>query len=249
MVAIIPAAGKGTRMLSTTGGSPKELLPLGSKPVLARIVDECISAGVDEVVIVNSREKPEIDRAVADWIAASPRDVPIRIAYQDEPRGIAYAVACAEVDDDALVLAGDVVFSGGSPTERMANLVYRGIDGCVAVEPVEERLVGQYGIIEIDEASGSILRILEKPSPSETPSRWAVASRWAFSKRTMTLLADLCGLPSLSPSGKEFFLTDIIATAIREGLEFKAVAVQPGQSRVDCGGPGEYAAARRMSWD
>jgi len=62
MKAVIPAAGLGTRFLPATKGTPKELLPVLSKPVIQYVVEEALEPeGVDEVVIVNSREKPQIE--------------------------------------------------------------------------------------------------------------------------------------------------------------------------------------------
>jgi len=249
MISIVPAAGKGTRMMAVTGGTPKELLELGSRSVLARIVAESRDAGVDGVVVVNSREKPEIDEALGLWSRRDFADLPLRLAYQEEARGLGHAVASAGVEDDAIVMVGDVVYRGGSPSERMATLIYRGIDGCVAVEPVEESEMHLYGIVELDEMTGSITRILEKPQPDETDSRWAVAGRWAFSKVAMGLLLDYCQNPMRLAKPKEINLTEIINLAIDQEMEFKAVALQPGQERVDCGSAAEYEAARRLRWD
>ncbi len=236
-------------MADVTGGLPKELLPLGSHTVLARVFDEARAAGADGVVVVNSRSKPEIDEAIGLWSRTSFADVPVRVAYQEEARGLAHAVWSAGVDDDVIVMAGDVVFRGGSPCERMSNLVYRGIDGCIAVEEVDEAHMHLYGIVEVDENTGSISQILEKPRPSDTESRWAVAGRWAFSKLAMELVNSYCQNPKRLAQPKEINLTEIINMAIDQGLDFKAVALQPGHERVDCGSAAEYEAAKRLRWD
>jgi len=249
VIAIVPAAGRGTRMMAVTGGMPKELLPLGSRCVLARIIEEAREAGFDGAVVVNARSKPEVDEAVLKWSTTMFADFPVRIEYQDEARGLAHAVAAARVDDDAVIMVGDVVYGGGSPIERMANLIHRGIDGCVAVEAVQEAQMHLYGIVDVDEASGSISRILEKPSPDQTASRWAVASRWAFSKQSMAYIGDYCSDPVRLANPKEIFLTEIINAAIALGMDYKAVALQPGQERIDCGGVAEYEAAKRMRWN
>ena len=63
MKAIIPAAGLGTRFLPATRCMPKELLPVLDKPILQYVVEEALEPeGVDGVVIVNSREKPQIEQ-------------------------------------------------------------------------------------------------------------------------------------------------------------------------------------------
>ena len=236
-------------MMSVTGGTPKELLPLGSKPVLARVVEEAREGGMDGVVIINSRNKTEVDDAIDEWSGTLFADIPLRVSYQEEPRGLAHAVAAALVEDDALVMVGDVVYQGGSPSERMMNLVFRGIDGCVAVELVSADEMHLYGIVEINDMTGSIIQILEKPSVDETHSRWAVAGRWAFNKNAMALLADYCEDPVRLSQPKEINLTEVINAAIAHGMDFKAVALQPNQQRVDCGSAQEYAVAKRLQWD
>ena len=249
VIAIIPAAGKGTRMMSVTGGAPKELLLLGSKPVLARVIEEARDAGVDGIAVVNSRNKIEVDDAIDDWSRTLFADVQIKVSYQEEARGLGHAVAAANVRDDAVDMVGDVVYQGGSPVERMCSLIFRGIDGCVAVQSVSEDQMHLYGIVEIDEQMGSVLRILEKPTPDQTTSRWAVAGRWAFSKPVMAFLGDYCEDPQRLSQPTEINLTEIINLAISQGMDFKAVALQPDHVRVDCGSAAEYAAARRLWWE
>lgn|GEM_PF-676927 len=249
MIAIIPAAGKGTRMASVTSGKPKELLPLGRLTVLERIFQEAREAQVNGIVVVNSRSKQEIDDAVEEWSHSTFADLPIRIAYQEEQRGLGHAVASSQIDDDALIMVGDVVFQGGSPCQRMVNLIWRGIDGCLAVEPVSEDQMHLYGIVEIDEFSGAVKRVIEKPSPAETESRWAVAGRFAFSKAFMGFLADYTEDPVRLENPKEINLTEVINKALSIGMDFKAVALQGEQKRVDCGSVAEYQAARRLMWE
>jgi len=242
VIAIIPAAGKGTRMAAVTGGNPKELLRLGRKRLLERIVDEALKAGADEIVVVTSPEKPQVEEFVRGMAA------PVRVAYQTEQRGVGDAVAIAGVDGDALVLLGDCAFHGGSPLERMSTLVFRGIDGCIAVEPVADDQLSLYGIAEID-GMGGIRRLLEKPKPEETESRYAIAARYAFSGRLMAYLNDYAAHPSRLAQNSEVNLTQGLVAAIAEGFDIKAVALQPGQRRVDCGSPEEYSEARRLDWD
>ncbi|AIE87995.1 sugar phosphate nucleotidyltransferase [Fimbriimonas ginsengisoli] len=245
MLALIPAAGLGTRMAAVTGGAPKELLPLGRRAVLRRIVDEAIAAGADEVVVVSSPKKPQIEAALADW--QSEIQIPLRVAYQQSPRGLGDAIFCAEPEGDTLILLGDCVYDGGSPSDRMATLVYRGIDGCIAVETVPDEEVSRYGICQVDEMGG-IRDILEKPQPHETTSRWAVAARYAFTGPVMDHLGEIFSQISAARPVGEISLTDLLRPAIQSGVDLKAVALQPGQARVDCGTPEEYAQALRLSW-
>jgi len=239
MTAIIPAAGKGARMQALTGGLPKELLPLSGKTVLGRIVEEAQTVA-ERVIVVSAPDKPEIET----W--ADENDV--ELVYQYERHGFADAVACADVEDDVVVLLGDCPYHGGSPLERMTNIVLRGIDGCIAVEEVSEEAMSRYGITEVNDWGG-ITNILEKPKPDQTASRWAVAARYAFSIRTMAQIQRVVAEQKAARPGQEVGLTEVIVTLIKEGAGFKAAALQDGQRRADCGTPSEYEAAQRLRWN
>ncbi len=229
-------------MQCVTDGAPKELLKLGHRTVIDRIVDEAWEGDPDAVIVINSPGKPGID----EWAAG--RNA-INVAYQLEPKGLADAIASAEVIEDALILLGDAVFRGGSPIARIATLLHRGIAGCVAVEPVSDDQMHLYGIAEINEMNGTITRILEKPRPSETKSRWAVAARYGFIAPLMASLADFCLDPERRAKSGEMSLTEFLNMSIKSGADIRAVPLQSGQQRVDCGSPEEYARAIRQQWD
>ena len=224
-------------MRSVTGGIPKELLPLGGAPTIARVVGEARRAGIDRIVVVGAPDKPLLDEFL--------RDYPVEIVHQSAMRGMADAIACAEVDDDAVVLLGDGAYLGGSPVARMAELLEKGIDGAVAVETTDEDGTRRYGIVEVDEWRGGILKIQEKPGPERTGSRWAVAGRYALSRRLMAFLGDTV---RHSPGPGEIGITPILNTAIELGFDLKAVALESGTRRVDVGTPEEYEAALLLEW-
>ena len=133
--------------------------------------------------------------------------------------------------------------------DRMASLLHRGIGGCVAVEQVPDDQMHLYGIAEINPRNGAIERILEKPNPNETTSRWAVAARYALNVSLMAELADFCLDPIRQSQPGELSLTEFLNLAIQAGRDIRAVPLQEGQQRVDCGSPEEYALALRESWD
>jgi len=60
--AIIPLAGLGTRLLPLTSVLPKELLPISGKPGLEYILDECIEAGIKEIIFIISTKKQIIKK-------------------------------------------------------------------------------------------------------------------------------------------------------------------------------------------
>ena len=169
MKAIIPAAGLGTRFLPATRCMPKELLPVLDKPILQYVVEEALEPeGVDGVVIVNSREKPQIEQyfsvdeefeamlrkrgkgVAADRIHEA-STLPVSFVYQDNPRGLGHAVHCAadKIDDEPFfVLLGDYFVPDKQMCVRMAE-VSRKHNGAsvIAVAPVPADQVSRYGII------------------------------------------------------------------------------------------------------
>ncbi|MBR2682022.1 MAG: NTP transferase domain-containing protein [Atopobiaceae bacterium] len=169
MKAVIPAAGLGTRFLPATKSMPKELLPVLNKPVIQYVVEEALEPeGVDEVVIINSHEKPQIEAyfaenkefedmlrsrgkaAEADAVHAA-SSLPITFTYQDDPKGLGHAVLCAAdaVDDDAFfILLGDYFVPDHQMCVNMAA-VSRAHGNCsvIAVAPVPADQVSRYGII------------------------------------------------------------------------------------------------------
>lgn len=169
MKAIIPAAGLGTRFLPATKCTPKELLPVLDKPVIQYVVEEALEPeGVDGVVIVNSRLKPQMETYFSedpefeaylrnhgkDKLAKKVHDageLPVSFVYQEEPKGLGHAVYCAhdEVGSDPFfVLLGDYFVPDKQMCVKMAE-VSKEHNGAsvIAVAPVPADQVSRYGII------------------------------------------------------------------------------------------------------
>lgn len=233
MIAILPAAGLGTRMRAVAGDLPKELLKVGGRSVLQWAIAEALEAGVGRCVVVTSPHKPEI----AESCASIGPDVSIR--FQDEPRGLVDAVAAGWTPgEDALVLLPDTLFHPRSPSDRLIQQIRKGADSAVAVQEVRADQVRSYGIFEVDTTTGLATRALEKPDPSVTPSRIAVAARYALSSRMLGLLVE-----RLESHPAETDLMSLFACAIAKGLTVATVGLGSDERRLDCGSPEGYAAA------
>jgi UTP-glucose-1-phosphate uridylyltransferase len=224
ILALLPAAGLGTRMSSVTGGAPKELLPLAGKTVIEAVLDEARAAGIERFWVVGSAQKPEIEEFS--------RSRGFGYSVQGEPLGLAHAVA-APVSGWVLVMLPDTVFSGGSGAAQLISGL-GDADGALLVEEVSEGEVSMYGILEVD-AVGLVKRLLEKPSPTATASRLAIAARYLFSPRLMALV---CG--AVEGGARE--LTEILQAAIDGGTRLRAVRASRLR-RLDCGSPKGYAEA------
>ena len=169
MKSVIPAAGLGTRFLPATKAVPKELLPVLNKPVIQYVVEEALEPeGVDEVIIVNSHDKPQIeayfsvDQDFEDMLRSRGKakeadavhtaaTLPITFAYQDDPKGLGHAVLCAAeavAGESFFVLLGDYFVPDRQMCVNMAKVsAEHGNCSVIAVAPVPADQVSRYGII------------------------------------------------------------------------------------------------------
>lgn len=245
MIAIIPAAGLGSRFLPATKAQPKEMLLVVDKPVIQYVVEEALAAEADEVVIVNSRDKVAIEQhfspapklveqlrgmgkdSYADAVEAV-GEMPVSFVYQDEPLGLGHAIYQAHDKAGAepfYVLLGDTIVPDNNVLGRMLA-VHRAHTGAsvIAVIPVPEEQVSRFGVIAgTDEGDGvwKISRMVEKPAREEAPSNLAIFGRYLLSPRVMELLAE--GKPG---KGGEIQLTDAMDAVLSEE-EMYAVVIDP----------------------
>lgn len=135
--AVIPAAGKGTRMLSVTRGKPKELLPVNGIPIIGHTIQEAIDAGIENIYIIISPDKPAIREFLdskADFRIGDSRvkfknlgksGIHCTLLEQTEPSGLANAFSLAESfisGNDFLALMPDTLFpEHPSPSVQLIN--------------------------------------------------------------------------------------------------------------------------------
>ncbi len=236
-VAVIPAAGRGTRFLPFTKAVPKELLPVGSTPAIQCIVDECVDAGIDEIVVVTSRTKPSLGayltpspdlveelRAAghaAEALAVEHllRDVHVTTVYQDSPRGLGHAVACARQQVDGrpfAVLLPDEIMGDSSLLRSMVAVHQRLGGGVVGLKAVPADQVHRYGIIEpsgeVDGAGVVAVRSMVEKPRGNAPSNLAIIGRYVLS-------ADIFDVIEHLPPGAqgEIQLTDAMRVQAEHG--------------------------------
>lgn len=215
--AVIPAAGFGTRMLPFTKAVPKELIPLVDKPVLQYVIEEAVSAGIEDILLIISAGKEAIIRhfnPVADLEArlessgkhellaqlrAIDRMANIHYIYQQELDGLGGAVRLAARfagDDPVAVLLGDTVldaFGDRSVTGQLIDVYGKFGSSVIAFEEVAPEKVSRYGIAAADPVSENIVKLrdlVEKPSLETAPSRLAVAARYLFTPGIFKALAE-----------------------------------------------------------
>lgn len=229
MIAVLPAAGRGTRMQSVTGGAPKEALTLRGVSVLEYVV-HTVRPLVDSVQIVWREAKGPVPGGYA-WVP------------QMELEGLAPAVASPFLSskpiptDRTAVLLPDTVFY---PHDPITLMVDHSADMVIALEQVPTEKISRYGIVELD--NSRIVRIVEKPSMEDAPSNWAVSARYIFSQRFMNYLCEQ--ISALDQVTGELGITAFIQSAIAEGMTAEGVCLPPGVERFDCGNPEGYRQAK-----
>jgi UTP--glucose-1-phosphate uridylyltransferase len=201
--AVFPAAGLGTRFLPATKAQPKEMLPLVDKPIIQYGVEEALTSGVDNIILVTGRGKNAIedhfDRSVElesfleargkKELIAEIRKISnmINFSYvrQGEPLGLGHAVLVTRElvgDEPFAVILGDDVIDASPPALRQMIEVFDEVDGpVVAVERVPRAEVSSYGVIAAEPIRRGVYRIrdlVEKPRPQEAPSDLAIIGRY-----------------------------------------------------------------------
>lgn len=263
----MPVAGLGTRLLPATKSQPKEMLPVGGKPVVQHVVEELARAGIERVVFVTGRGKgaiedhfdadPVLTRALQqrgdDELLARLRfeHMGVSFAYtrQPSPRGLGDAVLRAEGftgEAPFVVALGDAIFGTREPPDVVARLAtaleQHGAACAIAVREVPRAQTGRYGIVSVQQTPAEdgvarVTAIVEKPDRAHAPSTLAVSARYVLTP------AIFDALRRTEPGATgEVELTDAIARLIDD--DATVVAVNLGDVvRHDVGTHESYAAA------
>lgn len=183
MKALILAAGYATRLSPLTDDFPKGLLPVGGRPMVDWIVDSIRRAGIDDVrLVTNARFAPLFD----DWSTGNGVAIVDDGTDSNETRlGAIGDIRFADLDDDALIVAGDNLFDYdvGELVEFWRG---KGSESAVAVHDVGDReLAKKYGIVEVA-ADDRIVGFVEKPD--EPPSTLAATATYLYSRAHLELV-------------------------------------------------------------
>ena len=254
--AVFPVAGLGTRFLPATKASPKEMLAIVDKPLIQYAVEEAYAAGVRHMVFVTGRSKRAIEdhfdtayeleseleaagkSALLEIVrAVAPDDMHCSYVRQPRSLGLGHAVLCAAhiVGEQpfAVLLADDLMTgpAGGPGVLAQMAQAYAALGRSVlAVQEVPAEQVRRYGIVAGAAAGERLIgieRIVEKPEPSQAPSRMGVAGRYILTPRIFDELRH-----QAPGAGGEIQLTDAIAALMEKE---RVYAYQYSGKRYDCG--------------
>jgi len=267
--AIIPAAGIGSRMLPLTKAIPKEMLPVGGKPVIEHTVRELIASGVSDITIVVSAGKGLIqdhfrpNPALVDQLRADGKydyadavqevgelSLQGHITYMDQhgPYGNGTPVLNAARNlggEPVLVLWPDDVFVSDVPRSQQLVNAYAATGAPVlALMPMEPQDSSRYGVPAVTEyLDGGLMRLstlVEKPKPADAASAFAAVGGYVLTGGIIDEIATLTERWYTHRTG-EIYLTDAINAFARE----HAVYGQVIQGRwYDTGNPADYLSAQ-----
>ncbi len=232
--AIFPAAGLGTRFLPATKASPKEMMPIVDKPLIQYGVEECMSCGIDEFIIITGKNKRTIEdhfdsayelemklknsgkNKLLDEINKLSH---IKFAYirQREALGLGHAILCAKpfvkAEPFVVILSDDVLVPGSLALKEMMRIYKEKRSPVIAVEEVPLDEVQRYGIID-GVKDGEVYKIndlIEKPSPAEAPSNLGIIGRYILTPDIFDILER-----QKPGAGGEIQLTDALRTLLNK---------------------------------
>jgi UTP--glucose-1-phosphate uridylyltransferase len=266
--AVVPVAGLGTRLLPATKSQPKEMLPVGGKPVVQHVVEELAAAGVARVVFVTGRGKSAIEnhfdsdpalraaleRRGDDRLLArlSYERLGMTFAYtrQPEPLGLGDALLCAEGftgDAPFAVALGDAILAGrpdaGAAIARLAAAQQEHRAAvAIAVRDVAREDTRHYGIVSVpdEDRDADVARVT---AIVEKPDPDATPSTLAVAARYVMTPAIFDALRATRPTADgELGLTGALQRLIDDGAPVVAVHLRD-ITRFDIGTPESYAAA------
>jgi UTP--glucose-1-phosphate uridylyltransferase len=258
--AVIPVAGMGTRLLPATKSHPKEMLPVGKKPIVQYVVEELKQSGIERVLFVTGRGKSSIedhfdhDRDLMRTLREGAKEdllaeleyesIGVHFLYtrQRRQKGLGDAVLCAEHfagDDPFVVALGDSIIGRHVPSTIVRTLIKafedRGAACVIAVEDVPREHVPLYGIVaplhpDRNEDVFAIADLVEKPSIDEAPSTLAIAARYVFAPGIFGAIRQT----QLDRYG-ELQLTDAIRLLLGAGEKVVGVRLPATEKRYDIG--------------
>ena len=252
--AIIPLAGLGTRLLPLTSVFAKELLPMHGKPGIEYILDECIDAGIKQVIFIISNKKKMIKdyfysdkfykkiikkkkdpRIIKEYRKILKYKKMIKFVYQNKPLGTGDAVLKTQKlikDKFFLMLLPDDLIIKRNCSKSMINIHKRYKSSVIASMNVNKKTVSRWGIFKLikkyDKRNYLIKNVIEKPSISNAPSNKAVIGRYILPKKIFTKLSK-----QKAGKGGEIHITDAIQSLIYENNKF--IAHTFSGKYLDCG--------------
>jgi len=253
---VIPAAGLGTRFLPFTKSVPKEMLPLLNRPAIEYIVQEAVDSHINHIIVITAKGKEAIEyflkpctrveyalkktnkNELLDKVNNLISQANYSYINQPEALGLGHAINLAKnhitQDYFGIMLPDDIVLGDQPELLQLIDACKKYNGSVIAVQEVPRDRISGYGTIGIKKQISSnlfeISELVEKPSPENAPSNYAIIGRYVLSKEIFK------ALDRIKPSvGNEYQLTDAMSLLLQEGHSMYALVVSG--TRHDTGNP------------
>lgn len=252
---LFPAAGYGTRFLPATKATPKEMLPILTKPLIQYGVEEAVQAGIKTMAIVSGRGKraiedhfdisyeleQEIKGGSKEFLLTEIRSLITQCTFsytrQVEMKGLGHAILTGETlignEPFAVLLADDLCYCEEQGIlEQMVEVFNKYQCTVVAIQEVAMDQTYKYGVIDAEVLDGSeniyhVNAMVEKPEPKDAPSNLAIIGRYILTPDIFDILRE-----TKPGKGGEIQLTDALLEQAKQG---KVIAFKFKGKRFDCG--------------
>ena len=251
---LFPAAGYGTRFLPATKATPKEMLPILTKPLIQYGVEEALDAGIKTMAIVSGRGKRAIEdhfdisyelehqikggskESLLSEIRSLITQCTFSYTRQIEMKGLGHAILTGETlignEAFAVVLADDLCHSYEGVLAQMVKVYEKYNCSVVAIEEVPMDQTNKYGVIAGKLVDGTddtyrVSDMVEKPDPKDAPSNLAIIGRYILTPDIFDILRE-----TKAGKGGEIQITDALMEQAKEG---RVIAYKFKGKRFDCG--------------
>lgn len=251
--AVIPVGGWGTRRLPITKSIEKCMLPIGNRPLVDYVVQDCITAGITDIYFVVSEWMTQIQSYYSDnglldaHLIAENKDELLPLVRP--PQGINFHYVIQNTNDKygtaipvslvmpmlqqgesvIVVMGDDFIYNadGSSEVRRLIDATPENGNAMLGVNVPREE-VGRYGVIDINQ-NHEFVRIVEKPKPQDAPSTLINVSKYVLNYDLLKTIDNFAAMPM---SG-EYYITDPINQYVAMG---GSIVVVPAQGRYLDGG-------------
>lgn len=252
---LFPAAGYGTRFLPATKATPKEMLPVLTKPLIQYGVEEALEAGIHTMAIVTGRGKRAIEdhfdisyelehqikdtskEPLLDEIRSLIDRCTFSYTRQTEMKGLGHAILTGETlignEAFAVILADDLCTnSTGGVLSQMTEIYRKYQCSIIAIEEVPKEETRKYGVIAGNLVDGTddtyrVTDMVEKPDPKDAPTNMAIIGRYILTPDIFDILRK-----TQPGKGGEIQITDALLEQAKQG---RVIAYRFNGKRFDCG--------------
>jgi UTP--glucose-1-phosphate uridylyltransferase len=261
-IAVVPVAGLGTRLLPATKSQPKEMLPVGRKPVVQYVVEELARVGMQRILFITGPGKASIenhfdlDNELVQILRQNGKEdlleelsferAPLQYFYTRQRRqlGLGHAVACARPfigSQPFAVALGDSIIGLNAQSDVLGRMTKcfaeKKAEAVIALAEVPRERVSHYGVAKPRDG-GDIFEledVIEKPPIDAAPSNLVIAARYVFAPGIFEALRQI-----QPDSGGEYQLTDAIRLVIQGGGKVYGVRLRADEHRYDVGNFDSY---------